>query len=100
MKEKEINKFIDENETETFIKQNESKWAQWEERNNRLLILGLGGDWYFKDQFLQDRVQEIHGVVTKDLALWENNSIKYYNRIFLRIYKDHKQKLMKHFIIQ
>ena len=60
MKEKEINKFIDENETETFIKQNESKWAQWEERNNRLLILGLGGDWYFKDQFLQDRVQEIH----------------------------------------
>ena len=100
MKEKEINKFIDENETETFIKQNESKWAQWEERNNRLLILGLGGDWYFKDQFLQDRVQEIHGEATKDLALWENNSIKYYNRIFLRIYKDHKQKLVKHFIIQ
>ena len=99
MKEKEINKFIDENETETFIKQNESKWAQWEERNNRLLILGLGGDWYFKDQFLQDRVQEIHGVVTKDLALWENNSIKYYNRIFLRIYKDHKKKLMKYFTI-
>ena len=99
MKEKEINKFIDENETETFIKQNESKWAQWAERNNRLLILGLGGDWYFKDQFLQDRVQEIHGVVTKDLALWENNSIKYYNRIFLRIYKDHKEKLMKYFTI-
>ena len=99
MKEKEINKFIDENETETFIKQNESKWAQWEERNNRLLILGLGGDWYFKDQFLQDRVQEIHGEVTKDLALWENNSIKYFNRIFLRIYKDHKQKLMKYFAI-
>ena len=92
MKEKEINKFINENETETFIKQNESKWAQWEERNNRLLILGLGGDWYFKDQFLQDRVQEIHGEATKDLALWENNSIKYYNRIFLRIYKDHKKK--------
>ncbi len=99
MKEKEINKFIDENETETFIKQNESKWAQWEERNNRLLILGLGGDWYFKDQFLQDRVQEIHGEVTKDLALWENNSIKYFNRIFLRIYKDHKKKLMKYFTI-
>ena len=99
MKEKEINKFIDENETETFVKQNESKWAQWEERNNHLLILGLGGDWYFKDQFLQDRVQEIHGEVTKDLALWENNSIKYYNRIFLRIYKDHKEKLMKYFTI-
>ena len=96
MKDKEINKFIDENETETFIKQNESKWAQWEEKNNRLLILGLGGDWYFKDQFLQDRVQEIHGEATKDLALWENNSIKYYNRIFLRIYKDHKERLLNH----
>ena len=94
-----IKQFIDEMETETFIRENESKWEKWEEEGKRLLILGLGGDWYYKDQFLQDRVQEIHGEATKDLALWENNSIKYYNRIFLRIYKDHKEKLMKYFTI-
>ena len=99
MKKREIEQFITENETETLIKQNEKKWEKWEEDNKRLLILGLGGDWYYKDQFLQNRVQEIHGEVTKDLALWENNSIKYYNRIFLRIYKDHKEKLMKYFTI-
>ena len=93
MKKREIEQFISENETETFIKQNEKKWEKWEEDNKRLLILGLGGDWYYKDQ-------EIHGEATKDLALWENNSIKYYNRIFLRIYKDHKEKLMKYFTIQ
>ena len=100
MKKREIEQFISENETETFIKQNEKKWEKWEEDNKRLFILGLGGDWYYKDQFLQDKVQEIHGEATKDLALWENNSIKYYNRIFLRIYKDHKQKLIKYLKIQ
>ena len=100
MKKREIEQFISENETETFIKQNEKKWEKWEEDNKRLLILGLGGDWYYKDQFLQDKVQEIHGEVTKDLALWENNSIKYYNRIFLKIFTDHKDKLIKYFTIQ
>ena len=49
---------------------------------------------------LQDRVQEIHGEVTSDMPLWQNNTQKYYDRIFLRIYKDHKDKLMKYFTIQ
>ena len=95
-----IKQFIDEMETETFIRENESKWEKWEEEGKRLLILGLGGDWYYKDQFLQDMVQEVHGEVTKDLALWENDSQKYYNKIFLRIYKDHKTRLLQHYIIQ
>ena len=56
--------------------------------------------WYYKDQFLQDRVQEIHGEETKDMPLWQNDTIKYYNRIFLRTYKDHKHKLMKYFTVQ
>ena len=95
-----IKQFIDEMETETFIRENESKWEKWEEEGKRLLILGLGGDWYYKDQFLQDMVQEVHGEVTKDLALWENDSQKYYDKIFLRIYKDHKSRLLQHYIIQ
>tara|TARA_B100001057_G_scaffold303895_1_gene304046 strand:+ start:425 stop:724 length:300 start_codon:yes stop_codon:yes gene_type:complete len=95
-----IKQFIDEMETETFIRENESKWEKWEEEGKRLLILGLGGDWYYKDQFLQDMVQEVHGEVTKDLALWENDSQKYYDKIFLRIYKDHKTRLLQHYIIQ
>ncbi len=99
MKKKEVEEFISKNEMETYIKENERKWEKWEAENNRLLILGLGGDWYFKDQFLQDKVQEIHGEETKDMPLWQNNTIKYYNRIFLRIYKDHKEKLLKHYSI-
>ena len=55
-------------ETETFIKENESKWAQWDKDNRRYLVMGLCGDWYYTDQFLQDRVQEIH-VVTQDMPL-------------------------------
>ena len=100
MKKKEVEEFISKNEMETYIKENERKWEKWEAENNRLLILVLGGDWSFKDQFLQDKVQEIHGEETKDMPLWQNNSIKYYNRIFLRIYKDHKDKLMKYFTVQ
>ena len=95
-----IKQFIDEMETETFIRENESKWEKWEEEGKRLLILGLGGDWYYKDQFLQDMVQEVHGEVRKDLALWENDSQKYYDKIFLRIYKDHKTRLLQHYKIQ
>ena len=95
-----LEEFIDENETETLIRENNSKWLKQEKRGKRLLILGLGGDWYYKDQFLQDRVQEIHGEETKDMPLWQNDTIKYYNRIFLRIYKDHKHKLMKYFTVQ
>ena len=70
--------------------------GRWEERNNRLLILGLGGDWYFKNQFLQDRVQEIHGEATKDLALWKIillNTIIEFSSEFIKITK----KLMKYF---
>ena len=84
--------FISENETETLIRENEKKWEVWEEENKRLLILGLGS-WYYKDNFLQKKVLEIHGEETKDMPLWQNNTIKYYDRIFLRIYKDHKKKL-------
>ena len=93
---KDTDQFINEMETETLIKENESKWAKWDDDNRRYLIMGLCGDWYYTDQFLQDRVQEIHGEETKDMPLWQNNTIKYYNRIFLRIYKDHKVKLLKH----
>ena len=95
---KDTEQFISEMETETLIRENESKWARWEIDNNRYLILGLG-EWYYKDKFLQDRVQEIHGEETKDMPLWQNNTIKYYNRIFLRIYKDHKDRLLKHYTI-
>ena len=94
-----INQFIDEMETETLIRENESKWKKWDEENNRFLILGLG-EWYYQDKFLQDKVQEIHGEETKDMPLWQNNTQKYYDRIFLRIYKDHKKRLMKYFTIQ
>ena len=93
---KDTDQFINEMETETLIRENESKWAKWDDDNRRYLIMGLCGDWYYTDQFLQDRVQEIHGEETKDMPLWQNNTIKYYNRIFLRIYKDHKVKLLKH----
>ena len=78
---KDTEQFISEMETETFIKENESKWAQWDKDNRRYLVMGLCGDWYYTDQFLQDRVQEIHGKVTQDMPLWQN-TIKYYNRIF------------------
>ena len=94
----DILQFIDEMEIETIIKENEAKWKKWEERDKRLLVLGLG-EWYYKDKFLQDRVQEIHGVETRDMPLWQNNTIKYYDRIFLRIYKDHKEKLLKHITV-
>ena len=97
---KDTEQFISEMETETFIKENESKWAQWDKDNRRYLVMGLCGDWYYTDQFLQDRVQEIHGKVTQDMPLWQNNTIKYYNRIFLKIYKDHKSRLLKHLTIQ
>ena len=97
---KKIEDFITENEWENLIYQNKHKWEKWDEDNKRYLILGLGCDWYYKDQFLQNRVQEIHGEETKDMALWENNSIKYYNRIFFRIYKDHKKRLMKYLKIK
>ena len=90
-----IEQFIDEMETENFIRENESKWKKWDEENKRYLILGLG-EWYYQDKFLQDKVQEIHGEETSDMSLWQNNTIKYYDRIFLRIYKDHKEKLMKY----
>ncbi len=95
-----LEQFIDENETETLIKKNNFKWLKHEENGKRLLILGLGGDWYYKDKFLQDRVQEIYAGETIDMTLWQNDTIKYYNRIFLRIYKDHKDKLMKYFTVQ
>ena len=94
-----INQFIDEMETETLIRENESKWRKWDEENNRFLILGLG-EWYYQDKFLQDKVQEIHGEETSDMPLWQNNTQKYYDRIFLRIYKDHKKRLMKYYTIQ
>ncbi len=97
---KDTERFIDEMETETFIKENESKWAKWDNDNRRYLIMGLCGDWYYKDQFLQDRVQEIHGEVTKDMPLWQNNTIKYYNRIFLKIYKDYRKELLKYLTVQ
>lgn len=35
-----LDQFIDENETETLIKENNSKWLKQEERGKRLLILG------------------------------------------------------------
>ena len=92
----DVEQFINENETETLIRENEQKWIKHEEDGKRLLILGLGS-WYYKDQFLQDRVQEVHGEETKDMPLWQNNTIKYYNRIFLRIYKDHKARLIKYY---
>ena len=95
---KDTEQFISEMETETLIRENESKWAKWEIDNNRYLILGLG-DWYYEDEFLQNKVQEIHGEETKDMPLWQNNTVKYYNRIFLRIYKDHKKKLLRHYSI-
>lgn len=91
-----INQFIDEMETETLIRGNESKWKKWDEENNRFLILGLG-EWYYQDKFLQDKVLEIHGEETSDMPLWQNNTIKYYNRIFLRIYREHKNRLMKYY---
>ena len=94
----DILQFIDEMEIETFIKEDEAKWKKWEERDKRLLVLGLG-EWYYKDKFLQDRVQEIHGEETNDMPLWQNNTIKYYDRIFLRIYNDHKKKLLKHITV-
>ena len=96
---KDTEQFINEMETETLIRENESKWLKWEDNNKRYLIMGLCGDWYYKDQFLQDRVQEIHGEETRDMPLWQNNTIKYYNRIFLRIYKDNKKKLLRHITI-
>ena len=95
---KKIEDFINENEWENIIRDNKDFWAKHEEENNRYLILGLG-NWYFKDKFLQDRVQEVHGEETKDMPLWQNNTIKYYNKIFLRIYKDHKERLLKHYSI-
>ena len=96
---KDTEQFINEMEMETLIRENESKWLKWEDNNKRYLVMGLCGDWYYKDQFLQDRVQEIHGEETKDMPLWQNNTIKYYNRIFVRIYKDHKKKLLRHITI-
>ena len=95
---KDTEQFISEMETETLIRENESKWDKWETDNKRYLILGLG-DWYYKDEFLQNKVQEVHGEETKDMPLWQNNTVKYYNRIFLRIYKDHKKKLLRHYSI-
>ena len=95
----DIEQFIDEMEIETLIKENEAKWKKWEERDKRLLVLGLG-EWYYQDKFLQDKVQEIHGEETSDMPLWQNNTQKYYDRIFLRIYKDHKKRLMKYYTIQ
>ena len=92
----DVEQFISENETETFIKENEQKWIKHEEDEKRLLILGLGS-WYYNDQFLQNKVLEVHGEETKDMPLWQNNTVKYYDRIFLRIYKDHKKKLMKYY---
>ena len=96
---KKIKDFINENEWETFIRENEHTWSKWDDDNKRYLIMGLCGDWYYKDKFLQDRVQEIHGEETNDMPLWQNNTIKYYDRIFLRIYKDHKEKLLKHITV-
>ena len=96
---KDTEQFISEMETETLIRENESKWAKWEIDNNRYLILGLG-DWYYEDEFLQNKVQEIHGEETKDMPLWQNNTVKYYNKIFLRIYKDHKYRLLKYYTVQ
>ena len=52
---KDTEQFISEMETETLIRENESKWAKWETDNKRYLILGLG-DWYYKDEFLQNKV--------------------------------------------
>jgi|TARA_B110000259_G_scaffold83748_1_gene97768 hypothetical protein len=97
---KDTEQFISEMETETLIKEMESKWAKWDNDNRRYLIMGLCGDWYYTDQFLHDRVQETSGDVTKDMPLWQNNTIEYYNRIFLKIYKDHKDRLLKHLAIQ
>tara|TARA_B110000971_G_scaffold60066_1_gene61348 strand:- start:114 stop:410 length:297 start_codon:yes stop_codon:yes gene_type:complete len=96
----DVEQFICENETETLIKEMESKWAKWDNDNRRYLIMGLCGDWYYTDQFLHDRVQETSGDVTKDMPLWQNNTIEYYNRIFLKIYTDHKDRLLKHLAIQ
>ena len=95
----DIDQFIDEMEIETLIKENEAKWKKWEERDKRLLVLGLG-EWYYKDKFLQDRVQEIHGEETNDMPLWQNNTIKYYNRIFLRVFRENKHRLMKYYNLQ
>ena len=92
----DVEQFISENETETLIRENEKKWEIWEEEDKRLLILGLGS-WYYKDNFLQKKVLEIHGEETRVMPLWQNNTVKYYNRIFLRIYKDHKKKLIKYY---
>ena len=50
--------------------------------------------------FYKIEYQEIHGKVTQDMPLWQNNTIKYYNRIFLKIYKDHKERLLKHLTTQ
>ncbi len=97
---KDTEQFISEMETETLIKEMESKWAKWNNDNRRYLIMGLCGDWYYTDQFLHDRVQETSGDVTKDMPLWQNNTIEYYNRIFLKIYTDHKDRLLKHLAIQ
>ena len=97
---KKIEDFITENEWENLIYQNKYKWEKWEEDNKRHLILGLGGDWYYNDKFLQDRVQEIHGEETNDMPLWQNNTIKYYNRIFLRVFRENKHRLMKYYNLQ
>ena len=49
-----------------------------EEDNKRLLILGLGGDWYYKDQFLQDRVQRFMAKLQK---IWHYGKIIQLNTI-------------------
>ena len=49
----DVEQFINENETETLIRENEQKWIKHEENEKRLLILGLGS-WYYKDQFLTE----------------------------------------------
>ena len=85
-------------ETETLIKENESKWAKWDDDNRRYLIMGLCGDWYYTDQFLQDRVQEIHGEVTKDMPLWQNNTIKYYTLSYLIVYRYWVDHWMDHWV--
>ena len=67
----DVEQFINENETETLIRENEQKWIEHEEDNKRLLILGLG-NWYYKDKFLQDRgydpaeVKELFQGITKE----------------------------------
>ena len=75
---KKIKDFINENEWETFIRENEHKWSKWDDDNKRYLIMGLCGDWYYKDKFLQDRgydpveVKELFQGITKE----RNNILK------------------------